>query len=101
MHVISRRILREFSQSHGDCSQALNDWYRVASKANWNNLNDVQQTYKSAESVGNFTVFNIKGNHYRLIVDIIYLTQRIYIKAILTHAQYDKEGWKNDPYFKS
>ncbi|MDJ0729510.1 type II toxin-antitoxin system HigB family toxin [Crocosphaera sp.] len=101
MHVISRRILRDFCQSHADACDALFDWYRVASKARWQNLNDVQKTYKSAESVGNFTVFNIKGNHYRLIVDIIYSSQRIYIKAVLTHAQYDKEGWKNDPYFKS
>ncbi|MGK7941396.1 MAG: type II toxin-antitoxin system HigB family toxin [Crocosphaera sp.] len=101
MHVISRRILRDFCQSHADSCDALFDWYRVASKARWQNLNDVQKTYKSAESVGNFTVFNIKGNHYRLIVDIIYSSQRIYIKAVLTHAQYDKEGWKNDPYFKS
>ncbi|CCQ56442.1 type II toxin-antitoxin system HigB family toxin [Crocosphaera watsonii] len=101
MHVISRRILRDFCRTHADSCDALFDWYRVASKANWSNLNDVQKTYKSAESVGNFTVFNIKGNHYRLIVDIIYSSQRIYIKDILTHAQYDKGGWKNDPYFKS
>ena len=101
MHVISRRILREFCQSHADSCPTLFDWYRVASKAKWKNLNDVKKTYRSAEAVGNFTVFNIKGNHYRLIVDIMYSTQRIYIKAILTHAQYDKEAWKNDPYFKS
>ena len=63
------------------------------------NLVDIQNIYANAEAVGNFTVFNIKGNNYRLIVDIIYSTQRIYIKYILTHAEYDKDKWKNDPYF--
>ncbi|WP_425445538.1 type II toxin-antitoxin system HigB family toxin [Tychonema bourrellyi] len=43
--------------------------------------------------------FNIKGNRYRLIVDLIYDSQRIYIKYVLTHAEYDKDEWKNDPYF--
>ena len=99
MRVISRRILREFCQNHADSCTALYQWYRVASKAKWNNLIEVQQTYKSAEAVGNFTVFNIRGNNYRLIADIIYSRQRIYLKYVLTHAEYDKGDWKNDPYF--
>ncbi|MCV3214424.1 type II toxin-antitoxin system HigB family toxin [Plectonema radiosum NIES-515] len=60
---------------------------------------EVQATYPKAEAVGSFTVFNIKGNNYRLIVDIVYEAQRIYIKYVLTHAEYDKDKWKNDPYF--
>ena len=55
--------------------------------------------YPKAEAVGNFTVFNIKGNRYRLIVDLVYASQRIYIKYVLTHAEYDKDEWKNDSYF--
>lgn len=99
MHVISRRILRGFCEVHADSCDALYDWYRVATKAEWKNLVEVQATYQKAEAVGNFTVFNIKGNNYRLIVDIIYESQRIYIKYVLTHAEYDKDKWKNDPYF--
>ncbi|NEP83137.1 MAG: type II toxin-antitoxin system HigB family toxin [Okeania sp. SIO3B3] len=49
--------------------------------------------------IGNFTVFNINGNRYRLIVSIDYKRQLIYIKYILTHGEYDKEYWKNDPCF--
>ncbi len=99
MHVISRRILREFCEAYTDSCDALYDWYRVATKAEWKNLIDVQAIYAKAEAVGNFTVFDIKGNNYRLIVDIVYEAQRIYIKYILTHAEYDKDKWKNDPYF--
>ncbi|MBE9146233.1 type II toxin-antitoxin system HigB family toxin [Planktothrix mougeotii] len=93
MRVISRKILRDFCESHGDSCDALYDWYRVSSKAEWQNLIDVQQTYPKAEAVGNFTVFifNIKGNRYRLIVDLVYDSQRIYIKYVLTHAEYDKD----------
>jgi mRNA interferase HigB len=91
VHVISRKILRDFCETHADSCDALFPWYRSACKAQWQNLAEVQSLYPTAESVGNLTVFNIKGNKYRLIVDII--------KNILTHAEYDKDKWKNDPYF--
>jgi mRNA interferase HigB len=60
---------------------------------------EVQAVYPKAEAVGNFTVFNVKGNKYRLILSINYEQQIIYIKYVLTHAEYDKENWKNDDYF--
>jgi mRNA interferase HigB len=99
MHIISRKKLLEFCQKHGDAFTPLDNWYRKAKKANWQSLDDVQQVYPSADAVGNFTVFNIKGNDYRLIVSIEYEIQIIYVKYILTHSEYDKEKWKNDPYF--
>lgn len=74
MRVVSRKILREFCEAHADACDALYDWYRSATKAEWKNLIEVQKLYVKAENVGNFTVFNIKGNRYRLIVDIIYST---------------------------
>ncbi len=101
MHIISRKKLREFCKKHGDSSNALNTWYKIASQAQWKNLAEVQAVYSQAEAVSNFTVFNIKGNRYRLIVDIVYEDQIIYIKYILTHAEYNKDEWKNDPYFES
>ena len=99
MRVISRKTLREFCGKHSDAGEALYDWYRITTKAQWQNLLDVQQLYAKAEAVGNFTIFNIKGNRYRLIVDLVYKTQRIYVKYVLTHAEYDKDEWKNDDYF--
>ncbi len=99
MHVISRRVLREYCQAHADSCQPLDDWYKTAQQANWMNLIEVQAIYPKAEAVGNFTVFNIKGNKYRLITSINYAKQIIYIKYVLTHAEYDKNDWKKDPYF--
>lgn len=99
MHIISRKKLLEFSQAHANASVPLDNWYRIAKAAKWKHLEEVRQDLLSAEAVGKFTVFNIKGNDYRLIVDIIYSTQRIYIKYVLTHAEYDKDKWKDDPYY--
>ncbi|MEM8780958.1 MAG: type II toxin-antitoxin system HigB family toxin [Cyanobacteria bacterium P01_G01_bin.49] len=99
MHVISRRKLRDFCKKHANSCTVLDDWYRTSCQASWSNLVEVQKIYPQSESVGNFTVFNIKGNKYRLIVSINYGKQVIYIKYVLTHAEYDKGNWKNDSYF--
>lgn len=82
-----------------DAYTPLDSWYRTAKTANWKNLSEVQNFYPSADAVGNFIVFNIKGKAYRLIVSIDYEGQIIYVKYVLTYAEYNKEQWKNDPYF--
>ena len=55
----------------------LDVWYRVAKKAEWNSLAEVRQTFPSADAVGKSTVFNVKGNSYRLIVEFNYRSRRI------------------------
>lgn len=99
MHIISNRKLREFAEVRPDAEIPLHNWYKVAKLANWKHLSEIRQAYPSADSVGNFTVFNIKGNDYRLIVSIDYMRQIVYVKYVLTHAEYDKDRWKDDPYF--
>lgn len=99
MHIISRRALTEFSQRHASARVSLDDWYKAAKSAKWRHLEEVKRIYAKAEAVGNFTVFNIKSNDYRLIVSIDYESQVIYIKYVLTHSEYDKGDWKDDPYY--
>jgi mRNA interferase HigB len=99
MHLIAISRLREAAAKYPDVAIQIEDWNEIVKIATWQNLTEVQQTYSSAEAVGNFTVFNIKGNRYRLIVSINYLRQIIYFKYFLTHAEYDKDNRKNDPYF--
>jgi mRNA interferase HigB len=99
MHLISIRNLRSDSSKYPDTQTVIDEWYKVIKSVSWQNLEEVKQIYRDTEAVGNFTVFNIKGNKYRLIVDINYVNQTIYYKYFLTHAEYDKDSWKNDDYF--
>ncbi len=96
LRIISKKALREFWQKHPDAKEALLAWYRLTEKAEWHSLADTRQTFPHADLVGVCTVFNIKGNSYRLITAIKYEWQRVYILHVLTHAEYDKERWKND-----
>jgi mRNA interferase HigB len=94
MHIISRKRLLEFAIVHADSETALDTWYRIAKAAEWQNLVELKESYPSADLVGIYTVFNIKGNHYRLIGEINYRSGTIFIRDILTHADYDKDKWK-------
>jgi mRNA interferase HigB len=94
MHVISRKKLKDAVTRHGDLESALDVWFRIAKKAEWKNLADVRKTFSSADTVEKWTVFNVKGNRYRLIVEINYAFGRIYIRHVLTHAEYDRGNWK-------
>src|SRR5450755_4263581 len=94
VHVISRKKLRDAAERHAEISSSLDAWYRLAKRAEWRSLADVWLLFPSADAVGRFTVFNIKGNSYRLITEINYRGRRLYIRHVLTHAEYDKGGWK-------
>jgi mRNA interferase HigB len=99
MHLISAGKLKAASAAYPDVENVIKSFYKKVEKSTWQNLIDVQQDYRDAEAVGEFTVFNIKGNKYRLILDINYTDQLAYFKYFLTHAEYDKEQWKNDIHY--
>jgi mRNA interferase HigB len=94
MRIIAKRVLMQKAQLYGDCITQTERWYRAASTASWRNLAEVRVVYPHADVVGDKTIFNLKGNDYRLIVYINYETQIIYIKDLLTHATYDRGGWQ-------
>ena len=98
MRNISRKALREFWERHPAAENPLQDWYRIASHAEWKNLAEARSDFPHADAVGDCTVFNIGGNKFRLIVKLRYARQRIYIRNVLTHREYDKEDWKDDCY---
>jgi mRNA interferase HigB len=101
MRVISKKILREFWGKHSQSESGLLLWYQRILDSQLSTFNDVRKIFPSADLVGNFTVFNIKGNHYRLITYIDYESQILFIRAVVTHAEYYKENWKNDDWFKN
>ena len=96
MRVIAKKILRDFWNSHTDSEQQLKAWFQEVSNAQWKGPNKIKIQYPSASILtDNRVVFNIEGNHYRLIVKINYDYQIVWIRFIGTHAQYDKINAKN------
>jgi mRNA interferase HigB len=90
MHIISKKALSEFWQIHNQSEASLDNWYRIAKKATWQNLVEVQADFPTADLVGVYIIFNIGGNNYRLVVKVEFEKQLIFIKYVLTHKDYSK-----------
>ena len=95
MHVLSKKALRQFWLAHADAKRPLRRWFRIVAKARWASFADLRATYANADQVGRFTVFNLGGNKYRLIVVLHYNRSKVFVRHVLTHREYDLGKWKN------
>jgi mRNA interferase HigB len=94
MHVITRKRLNEFADRHPAARSALAHWYRLVKRGTFHSFAHLRETFPSADLVGILTVFNIGGNKVRLIAALHYNRQKVYIRAVLTHTEYDNGAWK-------
>lgn len=94
MHVITRKRLNEFAEKYPETKTALAHWYRLVKKTRFVNFSELKAMFPSADVVGKLTVFNIGGNKVRLVSAIHYNRGRIYIRAVLTHGEYEQGKWK-------
>ena len=94
MHIISRKSLKQFWDQYPDSQSSLIRWYKIVEKTDFSSFGDLRQTFPSADKVGDLIVFNIGGNKYRLIASIHFNRNKVYIRHVLTHAEYDKGAWK-------
>lgn len=94
MHIITRRRLNEFTQKYRNTQASLEHWYRLMKQGNFRSFAELRTTFPHADQVGKLTIFNISGNKARLITAIHYNRQKVYIRAVLTHDEYNKSKWK-------
>lgn len=90
MELIGINDLRKDAAKHGDTKRVIESWIRTVQEADWNHLEQIKKIYPAVDYVNGKTIFNIKGNSYRLITIIDYSLKYIDYEAFLTHAEYDK-----------
>ena len=96
MKLIGIEKLVEFWEAKRDAENALRVWIQNVRQAVWKNPAETHLTYRHADLVGSCTVFNVRGNNYRLIVLINYEREVVEVLHILTHKEYDRNKWKKD-----
>ncbi|MGO9016966.1 MAG: type II toxin-antitoxin system HigB family toxin [Syntrophobacteraceae bacterium] len=91
MLIISRKILKEFLETHTDAEQPLLAWHADVKQANWKSPSDIKKYHRHASFLANNrVVFNIKGNAYLLVAAIQYEFGIVYIRFVGTHREYDR-----------
>jgi mRNA interferase HigB len=91
VQVIAKRTLKLFWERHPPAEIPLRAWHATVSAAAWGGPADVKAHFRSADFIGdNRVIFNIGGNKYRLVAHVAYAYQRVLVKFVGTHAEYDR-----------
>lgn len=89
MRLISNKALREFASRQREAGEPLQAWRKLIERNAFDGYAGLRRAFNSVDKVGDYFVFNIAGNRYRLIAAIHFNTQTLYVRAVLTHAEYD------------
>jgi mRNA interferase HigB len=93
LRVIAVGTLRRFWSRPGcaDAEQPLRAWVHIVRGATWTKPTEVKRMFGSADILrGGRVVFDIGGNKYRLVAAIHYRGQRVYVRFIGSHKDYDR-----------
>lgn len=96
MHIISYKKIREANVKYPKSKNALISWYKVMKKIRLNNFSEIKKVFGSTDKVGNLYVFDVGGNKVRIVAAIHFNRNKIYIRGIYDHAEYDKGNWKKE-----
>jgi mRNA interferase HigB len=96
VHIISWKKLDDFISKHPNAESSLKSWYKIVKNTYFKDFNELRKVFNSVDQVGKLTVFNINGNHFRLITAIHFNRQKLFIRNVLTHNEYDKGKWKKE-----
>lgn len=94
MRLIGRDRIQAFVREHPDSGASLRSWVQVVEANRFKHFVDLKATFRSADYVKPYTVFNISGNRYRLVALVGYALQVLSVEHVLTHEEYDKPGWR-------
>ena len=96
MHIISRKMLLDFSIKYPDAREPLKRWWTICKKNKFSSFAEMKNTFGTADIIGKCVVFNIGGGKYRLVARVNFTAYRIWLKYILPHKKYEKLNLKED-----
>lgn len=103
MRIIKEKTLFEYCRKPGymQAEDAIKAWVYEVRNSDWGNSAGLKLKYRSASIItSKRVVFNIKGNDYRLIVDVEYKLKIVFVVWFGTHSEYDKIDAKTVRYEK-
>jgi mRNA interferase HigB len=92
MRVISNKALIDFSMIHPAAGEPLQAWRKIIESRSFVSFADIKTAFNAADKAGHYYIFDIGGNKYRIVAAIHFDCQKLYVRHVLTHKEYDK--WK-------
>ncbi len=92
MRVISNKTSLAFSATHIEAAKPLQLWRKAIEAKSYPSLAALKSVFGSVDKVGDFHVFDLGGNKYRVIAAVHFNRQMLFIRHVFTHRQYDR--WK-------
>ncbi|MDZ4251468.1 MAG: type II toxin-antitoxin system HigB family toxin [Sulfuritalea sp.] len=89
MHIISLKMLRDFWYRHPEAEQSLRNWHTVAENSRFADFADLRRSFGSADYVPPYTVFDVGGNNYRVVVVVRYRDGKMFVRWVMTHREND------------
>jgi mRNA interferase HigB len=96
LHIISKKTIDDFVKKPPDARLPLDGWLGIMKKEVFQNFSELRKLFPSADKVNKCTVFNIGGNKFRLIAAIHYNRNKIFIRHLLTPAEYNLSKWTDE-----
>lgn len=93
MHIISRKPFRDAALLYPNSASAVEDCYRVLKNGTFKSPDKLRQVFPSLDNFkyrDKWWVIDIAGNHLRLMAFIEFNHNRLYVRHIVTHSEYDK-----------
>ncbi|MBM3273175.1 type II toxin-antitoxin system HigB family toxin [Candidatus Kaiserbacteria bacterium] len=87
MHVISLKMLRDFWRKHPEAEQPLRNWHTVAEHSRFTDLADLKRSFGTADYVPPYTVFDVGGNNFRVVVIVRYRGGKMFVRWVMTHRE--------------
>jgi mRNA interferase HigB len=97
VHIVTRKHLNQAAKKYPDAAKEIGAWVAIVKEVRWHNFPEIRGTFKDADNVKGYVIFNIRQNRYRLVTVVHYAkttkerqTQgHVYIRSFLTHKEYD------------
>lgn len=93
MHVISKKPFVEAARNFPNSESALLNVYKILEKGYFSDPSSLKNIFSSLDNFkyrDKWWVIDISGNNLRLIALIDFKYQKVFVKHIVSHADYDK-----------
>lgn len=89
MTLLGINKLDVFIRKHSDARGWIENWTSDVKNAKWKAPHDIKKRYASASILPeNTMIFNVKGNRYRMEVQVAFQTGHVVVKWVGTHSEY-------------